>query len=221
MTKDTKAIPKKLDNVFEKVRSEVILLHGWWITYRQLYGISKERVELLNECAGFFFYLIQNALMDGAQLILTKLSDPAKTFGKKNMSLELICEIVKELGEDELFSSLNERLLHYRELCSTFKKHRDKRIAHNDFETFVNETSEPLPGISRAMVEEALRELRSFMNQVDKYYMDTEMGYEYFNTLNGGDAFMEILKRGLRYEELWRSRKIDVMDFQNSKYFKV
>lgn len=221
MTKSIKSIPRNLEDVYEKVKSEVILLHGWWITYRQLYGKSEERVEFLNECAGFFFYLIQDALIDGTQLILTKLSDRARTFGKKNMSLELMCEIVKELGEDELFSSLNESLLRYRELCSTFKTHRNKRIVHYDFETFINETSEPLPGVSRAMVEQALKELRSFMNQVEAYYMDSEIGYEYFDTPSGGDALIEILKRGLRYEELWRDGNIDIMDFQNSKYYKV
>jgi len=216
-----KTIPKNLESVYEKVKSEVILLHGWWITCRQLYGTSKERIELLNECAGFFFYLVQNALMDGIQLMLTKLSDSARTFGKKNMSLELICEVVNELGEEKLYSNLNKSLSRYRELCSPFKEHRDKRITHYDFETFVNKKSEPLPGISRAMVEEALKELRFFMNQIDGYYLDTEMGYEYFKTPSGGDALIEILKRGLRYEELCIDRKIDIMDIQNSKYYKV
>jgi len=221
MTEDTKSIPKELEDVYEKVRSEVILLHGWWLTYRQLYGTSKERVDLLNECAGFFFYLIQNALMDGTQLILTKLADRARTFGKKNMSLELICEVVNELGNEELFSSLNESLIRYRELCSIFKKHRDKRITHFDFETFVNETSISLPGVSRSMVEEALKELRYFMNQVDGFYLDTEMGYEYFNEPTGGDALIEALKRGLRYEELLRDKKIDFRDLEKSRYYKA
>jgi len=221
MTKNTKSIPEELEGIFEKVRSEVIFLHGWWNIYRQLYGTSKERVKFLNECAGFFFYLIQNALMDGTQLILTRLSESVRTFGKKNLSLELICEVVRELGNNELFSGLNESRLRYKELCNAFKNHRDKRIVHNDYETFVNETSESLPGVSRAMVEEALKELRSFMNQVDGYFRDTEMAYEYFKSPFGADALIDILKKGLRYEELRIDGKIDIMDLEKSKYYKA
>ena len=135
--------------------------------------------------------------------------------------MELICKVVEELGEKELFSNLNESLLRYRKLCEVFKKHRDKRIVHFDFTTHAHKKSNPLPGVSRTMIEDALKELCFFMNQVDGYYRDTETGYEYFRVTSGGDALIEILKRGLRYEELWRDRKIDIMDFQNSKFYKV
>jgi len=221
MTNKT-TFPKKLDNVFERIESEVNLLHGYWITYRDLFGTSKERVDLLNESAAWFSYVIQNVLTDVVQLAFTKLADPVMTFGKKkNMSLELICEIVKELEEDELLANLEESLSRFREKCEVFKMHRNKRIAHFDYTTHVDKIGEPLPGVSRAMIEDALKELRYFVNEVRRFFTGVEAGYEYIKMVSGGDALMEVLKRGLRYEELWKEGKIDIMDIQKSKYYKV
>jgi hypothetical protein len=217
-----KTIPKKLEDIFERIESEVNLLHGYWITYGELFGTSKERVNLLNECAAWFSYVTQNILTDVIQLTLTKLADPVMTFGKKkNISLELICEIVKELEEEELLANLEECLSRYREKCEIFKRHRDKRIAHFDYSTHIDKKGEPLPGISRAMIEDALKELRCFMNKVKGFFTDVEAGYEYIKMVSGGDALIEMLKRGLRYDELLKERKIDFMDMQKSKYYKV
>lgn len=221
MKKETKSIPENLEELFENVRSQVTLLHGWWIIYRQLFGTSRERVDFLNECASSFFYITQDALWDGIQLILSKLSDPAQTFGKKNLSLEMICQVIKELGQEELFSDLDKSLSSYRKKCEIFKKHRNKRIAHFDFDTLINGKSKPLPGVSRAMIEDALKELRFFMNQVDGFYRDTEMGYEYFKMPDDAEALIEIIKRGLRYEELCRDGKVEIMDLEKSKYYKA
>jgi len=68
------------------------------------------------------------------------------------------------------------------------------------------------------MIEDSLKELRYFMNQVEGYYSDSETGYEYFVMTGDGDFLIEVLKRGLRYIELWKDKKIDFMDMQNSKY---
>lgn len=46
--------PVRLANIFEKLKSEVIWLHGQWIIYRQLFGTSEERINLLNDSAPFF-----------------------------------------------------------------------------------------------------------------------------------------------------------------------
>jgi hypothetical protein len=133
----------------------------------------------------------------------------------------LICQIVKELGEKKLYSNLCKSLSHFRKKCEAFRVHRNKRIAHFDFDTFTNGQSKPLPGVSRAMVEDALKELRFFMNLVDKFYKDTEMGYEYVLMSGDGEALIAILKQGLRYEELLRAGKIDFMDLQRSKFHKI
>ncbi len=215
------SFPKKLAPLFERIESEVNLLHAYWNTYKELFGTSKKRIDLLNESASWFSYVIQNVLIDAVQLALTKLADPVKTCGKKNMSLKLICEIVKELKEIELSENLEESLSRFKTKSEILILHRNKRITHYDYSTHVDKSNEPLPGVSRAMIEDALKELRYFLNEVKRFFTGVETRYEYIKTVTGGDALIEVLKRGLRYEELWKEGKIDIMDIQKSKYYKV
>jgi hypothetical protein len=61
--KTAQQVPEPLRDIFIELKSAVVWLHGHWIVYRQLYGKSPERVELLNESAGTFFNLLQNILL--------------------------------------------------------------------------------------------------------------------------------------------------------------
>jgi len=219
--KEDKHIPEELEDIFRKVEDQVKYLHARWIIYKQLFGTSKERVNLLNESASTFFGIIQNVLLDDIQLTLSKLADPAQTKkGEANLSLEAIYKKIKGQKEGELHSKLKKILSNYRKKCEAFKKHRNKRIAHFDFET-IRRKSKSLPGVSRRTIESTLEELRNFMNEINSYYTDSETGYEHSLMLNNGDTLVEVLKRGLRYEELWREGKIDIMDLQKSKYYEV
>src|ERR1700757_3279717 len=81
-------IPSGVAEVFEELRKEIIWLHARWILYNQLYGKSEKRVDLLNESAGTFFYVVQETFLADVHIALSKLSDPAATGRFDNLSLE-------------------------------------------------------------------------------------------------------------------------------------
>ena len=76
----------------------------------------------------------------------------------------------------------------------------------------------PLPGISRDMVEDALASLRDFMNKIEKHYFDTEMAYEHFIMSNDGNALLAVVRNGLRYADLVKDGTIPVDDWVRSKW---
>lgn len=225
MRKESKPYPRELETVFEKIKYQVILLHSRWIIYRQLYGTSKERIELLNVSALEFFWIIQDVLWDEILLNICRLADPIQSGrdkkSKKNLCLEMLCQIIKGLLQEDLYSDLCNSLSRFREKCDALKKYRNKRIAHLDLKAFLNEKSKCLPGISRAMIEDVLKELRFFMNLIDGFYKDSETAYEHCIMTGDGEFLITALKQALRYEELWRSGKVDIMDLQNSRYYKA
>lgn len=59
--------------------------------------------------------------------------------------------------------------------------------------------SDPLPGISRAMVEDALRVIRDFMNEFEVHFCESTMGYELFTMQSDGEALIWQLKRATDY----------------------
>lgn len=79
----------------------------------------------------------------------------------------------------------------------------------------------PLPEVSRKMIEAALMELRSFMNRVDAYFGNSETYYQNLILSNDGNTLIEILKRGLRYEELCQNQTISFEDLFQSKYYET
>jgi len=218
--KEAAQFPEELKDIFGKLESQVVWLHGRWKIYRQLFGTSKLRVDLLNESASTFFRVVQDVLMDDIQLTLSKLAEPARTKrGKENLSLAMICKIVNRLREGALHSKLKRSLKNFQKKCKAFQVHRDKRIAHFDLNTILKKKTKFLPGVSRKMVEDALKELRNFMNIINMYFTGEETGYEHFLMTNDSDTLVEWLKRGLRYEELWQEGKIEINDIKKSKYY--
>ena len=215
------AIPTGISDVFEKLRSEITWLHVRWIIYRQLFGTSERRVELLNECAATCFHIIQNVLQDEIQMSLNKLTDPAQTKGKQNLSLEQLLNRIKALNDNDenLINSLNDKLGKLRGTCKPFRIRRDKKLAHLDLEIAMEADFNSLPRISRQMIEDALGIVRKFMNEIEIHYSGTEMAYEHFAMTSGGDALAAVLKSGLRYEQLLQTRAIIDVGWAQGPYW--
>ncbi|MBV9032968.1 MAG: hypothetical protein JO182_00645, partial [Acidobacteriaceae bacterium] len=72
-------IPAHVVPLWESIQQEVIGLHAYWINYRQLFGKTKERYDLLGEVAWAFFYIVDNTLLNDVQIGLSRLGDPASS----------------------------------------------------------------------------------------------------------------------------------------------
>ena len=212
-------IPPNVLPIFEKLKSEIIWIHGRWIIYRQIFAKSQRRIDLLNECASTFFYVIQNVLIGEVQISLSKLMDPAQTRGSENLSLKTLYEKIALEGDVELTRRLNGVLERLRIQCEPFRTWRNKRLAHLDLKASLESELNPLPGVSREMIEEGLVLVRLFMNEIERAYLDSETGYEHFILDHGdGDGLIAMLRYGLRYKELLKEEKIAYGDWRNGNW---
>jgi hypothetical protein len=46
--------------VYHALHNDVIWLHAKWLQFRQLYGTSSERLDILNQATGFFFRVVED-----------------------------------------------------------------------------------------------------------------------------------------------------------------
>ncbi|MBW2663781.1 MAG: hypothetical protein JRD93_17835 [Deltaproteobacteria bacterium] len=200
-------IPSNVDEVFQELKTEVTWLHARWIMYRQLFAQSPKRIDLLNECASTFFYTIQDVLIGDVQIALSKLTDRARTGANENLSLEQLQKRVEKQGEPNLQPALRQILDELKQKCLPFRTWRNKRLAHLDLTTAMKSTLNPLPGVSRQMIEEALDLVRRYLNAIQIHYEKSETGYEHFSMpASDGEALISMLKYGLRYEQLVQER---------------
>lgn len=186
-------LPAELRQVFESVDSEVIWLHGKWITYCQLYGTSKERIDILNATAVSFFRIVQEVLLDSVVLTFSRLTDPAKTLGKDNRSLEQLIAILNDSGYSALASLLRDKFDRLKNQCEAFRVWRNRKIAHSDLCTALEVHPVPLPGFSMQSVEDALETMRDFMNTINLYFSGSSIVYEHFVMKADANVLVAIL----------------------------
>jgi hypothetical protein len=213
------AMPATIQPLWDSLNQEVIGLHAYWLTYRQLFCESEERLDLLNDCAGQFFYIVQDSLLSDLQLSLSKLSDPAETMGKKSATLQRLLDEITALNIPQLTVELTRQLEVYTDRCRGIKKRRNKELAHADLATLLQKygyaKGTQIQGPSRQEIEDALAALRQFMISIDVHFTGIETAYEHFISRDDGDSLVLILKQGLRYQELTKTEQIPITDLKN------
>ena len=211
-------IPPLIDEIFQGLKIEITWLHGRWIIYRQLFSHSEKRIELLNECASTFFYIIQDILLGEIQVTLSKLTDPATSGQFKNLSLEQLQLRVETQQELSLSGVLRQLLGDLHIKCQPFRSWRNKRLAHLDLITIMKSKLNPLPSISDEMIEEALKITRDYMNTIERHYLQSETGYEHFIMQSDGEALIAMLKFGFRYQEMEKEGKIALDEWSKGEW---
>ena len=210
--------PLPVKEVYDLLKTEVTWLHGRWICYRQLFAQSEARINMLDECASAFFFIIQDVLFDEVQICLCKLTDPANTGKIDNLSLEQL-QLRLEVHGDSGLSVKNRILLDALQTQATpFRTWRNKQLAHLDLQTSMQNRANPLPGVSRKMIDDALSLIGEYLNAIEIFYNDNEYGYENFIMGSDGNQLISILKYGLRYQELLDENKITYDDYRYGKW---
>lgn len=197
-------MPDDLINIFDEISNEFSELYLHWQIYKQLFGHNRERIDLLNKTAGLFFTVVHNSLFYDVQLRIAKLIDPAvsgrnKNKKDENLSLQLLIKKI-ELSEDVKFAnSLNKSFDELKSRCENIILNRKKLIAHNDLETAISKT-ELHSGISRSLISDVLNKISIFLNEINGYYLDTEVNYENIIS-DDAETLVEIIKLGHKYIE--------------------
>ncbi len=186
----------KLD-IFKRLKNEVNEIHFRWVVYRQVYAQGPKEIELLNKNGAYFFYIVQHLFMDNVALSFSKLTDPNKQRSNENLSLKQLTVLANDSGNLELAQILKEKFEELLNGCEKFRTLRNKRIAHADLEHAMGVAEEPLPGISRQYVEDALALLRDFMNTYELAVSGSQTLYDeiILDLGSGGDILLNTLRK--------------------------
>ena len=206
-----KEMNDQLEDIFQQINDEISTLHVYIQLYKQIYG-SKGLIEVVNESAKFFFAMNQYIFIDNIILSVARLLDPAESGNFENLSLWQLLKQVKddENSEDDLIDRLTELLKKIQKFIASFKKHRNKRIAHLDLQRGQIKSADSLPGISEDNLDTIIRHLDKFMNEINYYYRATECDYEIvLPRQSDGSALIHQLIKGKAYQQLEDDGKIE------------
>jgi len=181
-------------------------VHLEWKQYRELFGTSESRIDLMNKTAPRFFGSLERVLWQDVLLTLSRLSDPAGTGGQHNLTFRRLPEHINDLDLRKRFC---DALDTYEKAAQFARDWRHRRYAHRELRHASDPKTHALAPASRASVEDALRAARDLMNLLEGEFQDGETAYDHGHDGGGGAVpLLHYLDSGLQADEERRSKHI-------------
>ncbi len=193
----------ELGSLYNLLYNETIWLHYKWVEYRELFGTKDSRIKLLNDTAPFFFFIIQRTLWENLILGIARITDPPKTFNKRNITIQAIPEFIEEQNLKEKLELKIKIIIEKTSFCRDW---RNRRITHYDYELNINENAKPLEKASRELLKESLKLILEFINILHKHYFDSKLYLEKINSSRGAFALLHTLNDGLHEKQNYYDR---------------
>lgn len=185
------------------LKIQLVTLHSRWHDYKNLFGHSQERVDLLNQCAGGFFYSIQFSMLQHIELCIVRLLDPAKQRqSAKNMTFERLVHLAEAVYQQSQVSDLRKLLVRALECSCRLRKRRNKAVAHLDVEAIQNEDQVILEWPRIEEVDVSLEALVDLSNAFEQMSGLPIMCYEIADTWAGSEAVVNHLTNSLHLKQL-------------------
>ena len=168
----------RLGPLYHDLYSEVCHVHEKWAIYCALFDKSDERIDILNEVSPYFFWTVQNSLLEDIILHLSRLTDPAAQSGRSNLSLFALPDAINDPRFDSIKSEISQLVEDAKAKTDNFREWRNKRIAHRDLTLALNQ-SESLPSVQKKDIEKALSSIGKVLANLRDGYCGTSTVYEW------------------------------------------
>jgi hypothetical protein len=185
--------------------NDISLLHMNWNSYGQLFASDVETIDLLNSIAPPYFAMTERTLRRDTLLRICRILDPP-FFGsdedKPNASLSQLLIQVRGKLPTEILQEIESKISELRIVSKPIRDLRNKRFAHSDLKEVLKLREEPLPGVSRNLVEEVLAGIREIFNSLEDQFRDSATSFDFVSQLQGAKTLLFHLKRAIKYQEI-------------------
>jgi hypothetical protein len=169
----------------------------------QLFGAKESRIDLLNRAAPRFARLLQDSLWEDVLLHIARLTDPPKSMGKSNLSIQALAAHV---GDQKVRAEIEERASEAVARSDFCRDLRNRHLAHRDLLVALKRGAEPLKAGSRSNVREVLQALAETLNALAKHYLDSTTMFEFETGAGGALSLLYVIDDGIRADDERRSR---------------
>jgi hypothetical protein len=216
--------PPHLKELFESLANKVTWLHAKWDCYLQLFG-TPESVAIMTEVASGGSYLLRKVIADDLMLGIARLLDPRESrVGKKTKKNLTISHLLYEIKQDCANSPVSVKLDRIASQLDAKKKpileHRNRAIAHLDFETAMERHPDPLQSVSRTDFEQILNLIVEFMIIAQRHY---ERAIRIYSPNMSGPAknIVDAMREFTKFKNEERTREIEAAKPLNSSTLSV
>jgi hypothetical protein len=208
LLRDQRALGRDYGSAYHHTCQQLWWVASYWDRYEALFG-TRERVELLNESSGNFWFSTQKMLFDYVLLGVCRLTDPPNFGKKQNLTVRRLYDLEPGRYKAEL-----RKLVERAESRAAFARDwRNRRIAHNDLE-YTTSTATRLAQATRDRVRDSINAIHDVLRWVTIRNFDSDMSYL---PLGEDDAneLMIVIDDGLSARKARRAA-LDRRDYKNA-----
>lgn len=170
-------------------------LHIKWEEFKTLYGTSEKEFALMNSVAPNFFGQIEQLLWGDLMLHISRLTDPPRSVGRQNLSLNQLPLLIMEPALKNEVESLVAAAVSRSAFARDW---RNRYLAHSDLEHAKDPSLHALTPASRQDVKEALAEIRRPVNVVEVHFEGSPTSFEHsIPSLQGVAALLRFMRRNV------------------------
>jgi hypothetical protein len=189
----------KTDPTFDALRNDLAWLQLKWSEYRELFGFSEDRVNLLNRAAGLFFGMLQMLLWDDVLLHLCRMTDRTEIGDKTNLTIQMLPDFC---DDPKLREDVSKLVTSATDTTKFARDWRNRRIAHNDLALALGEKGvERLEEANRLQVSNAISAIHAVLNYFSMHVHKFELANEVAGPRSGALGLVCTLKDGLDARE--------------------
>lgn len=136
-------------------------------------------------------------------LSLTRLTDPSKQGGKRNLSLY---SLIDHIDEQPLQTKINTRIEEAVKQTTVARNWRNKHIAHRTFPNFSDSKFDPLPELTLESIKSAVRAVCDVLVFLYQEKMNKRMFFEDTIIRDDASALIAYLEIGYQYDEKMKQK---------------
>jgi hypothetical protein len=197
------AMGSPLGDVYHALGDEVAWLHLKWSDFRELFA-SADLVDVLNSAAPAFFHDLQRQSWEDLLMHLCRVTDRTKTFGKDNLTIRLLPDLV---SSQQLKVELEPLINAAVDATDFARDWRNRRLAHEELRVGRNVT--PLASAKFDYIDMALTAIRTVLNRLEQHYLNKTVSYEdTIPALGGVQSLIAVVRKGVEARRSEREAKL-------------
>jgi hypothetical protein len=193
-----RVLGEEMGSIYNRLWNEIVELRWEWTEYVALFAQPQDRIDVLNDAASAFFFLVQHAIEQHVISTIANLTDRPET-GRRPPQSNLTVLRLPELARavDPLFGDEIHRVVAAGDMSwKPMKDWRNKLLAHLDLDVALDRRVTPLAAVGKQEIDAALSALCDVLAAVDRRCSPgVDVRYDLVGRYGGVDAILDVLHR--------------------------
>jgi hypothetical protein len=185
-----------LGRLFHALERDLTWMHWRWRQLRILFADKPSRVDLLNQTAPFFFFLVQRVFFEDTLLGIARLVSSEKSAGHEVLTIRRL----EKLVNDQIRPEVSALIQQAKDAAKFAVEYRNNLIAHRNLDVSLRRNDHTLPDVTREQVEAALGALRKVMDLIEGHYCNAHSLYD-GSALGDARQLLYVLRDGIAHQE--------------------